>query len=721
MADANQLKIQARREEAAGDYAQASRLYRRALSAMAEKDDLPDPSLLVRVADLDYRQDDSDGALEYYRRAVEEYAEQGLITNAIAVCNKILRVYPDCVECYRRLADLHLDVGLAAEARQNLMRYADRAWDPDAPSSVLDAMRDFLARTPDQDVALRLASHLADLDREEEGIEVLQEIWEMRTQADADVESLERRAREIQPGLDLSTWAADEDEEEDGAGPARPSADEEVAETDVAAVGNGRDLSGEPGAMEEPDPAEAPSPEPDEAGAGEPSLWGRVVSFGGVETPEAGPGEASPAGTPGAGDGTEEDETRPWEAEEAPVDPAAGAALEPSRRREADEVPASAGSRVREDAAAPTGPRHDERELELVASYRERFTEVAAVGPSNGNTPSAGAAPREQSEEQAMDDRDRGNESVATGTSWWEEDDLGTSGGASPEEGREAPGAPDDDVGVGDAGTGDAGERGGMDARTPPPVGEGDDELGEEAELRRGLELVDEMLEVQPDSLKLRERKVRYARRLGDRDTLVDAFLDLAERLAQEDSRRSARALYREVLELDPENEAAEAGLARLDVGELEDKRQSGKRAGAGHGTPEAATPGEQEARRELGMRLWTEFENSIREMPWLHAATQAYQATGPESLPPLEAFEMLAHYLMARGRDRDAAQILSRSLELAGDEDEKMADVLYYLGVAHEKLGEEGRAEEYFRRLESVDPEFSRVRSAIRDTGDEG
>ena len=260
-----------------------------------------------------------------------------------------------------------------------------------------------------------------------------------------------------------------------------------------------------------------------------------------------------------------------------------------------------------------------------------------------------------------------------------------------------------------------------MDARTPPPVGEGDDELGEEAELRRGLELVDEMLEVQPDSLKLRERKVRYARRLGDRDTLVDAFLDLAERLAQEDSRRSARALYREVLELDPENEAAEAGLARLDVGELEDKRQSGKRAGAGHGTPEAATPGEQEARRELGMRLWTEFENSIREMPWLHAATQAYQATGPESLPPLEAFEMLAHYLMARGRDRDAAQILSRSLELAGDEDEKMADVLYYLGVAHEKLGEEGRAEEYFRRLESVDPEFSRVRSAIRDTGDEG
>jgi tetratricopeptide (TPR) repeat protein len=252
-----------------------------------------------------------------------------------------------------------------------------------------------------------------------------------------------------------------------------------------------------------------------------------------------------------------------------------------------------------------------------------------------------------------------------------------------------------------------------------PAGGGGDEALGEEAELRRGLELVDELLEVQPDSLELRERRLRYARRLGDREVLVETCLDLAELLAKEEERRSARVLYRRVLELDPDNQAAESGLARLDVGELEEKRQSGKRAGAAGGAQTASTPEEQEARRELGMRLWTEFENSIREMPWLHAATQAYQSAGPDALPPLEAFEMLAHYLMARDRHRDAADVLVRALELSDAGDEEMQDILYYLGVAHRKMGDRERAEEYFERLAGVDPEFARVRAELPDESD--
>ncbi len=218
------------------------------------------------------------------------------------------------------------------------------------------------------------------------------------------------------------------------------------------------------------------------------------------------------------------------------------------------------------------------------------------------------------------------------------------------------------------------------------------------------------------------ERKVRYARRLGDRDELVGAYMELADAMAERGSRRGARLLYNQVLELDEGNQQAEAGLGRLDRGELEQKRQTGKRAGAAHATPRDPSPEEKEARRHLGMRLWTEFEKAVQEMPWLHAATQTYQSTSPEAAPPVEAFEMLAHYLISRDRCREAADILEQAVKVADRSDEEIADALYYLGVAHERLGESEKAAEYFRRLDEVDHEFASVRQWLpgNDEGSE-
>lgn len=703
MADANELKIQARREEAAGDYEQASRLYLEALSAMDEGGNLSDPSLLVRVADLEYRQDDRESALDYYLQAVDEYADQGLITNAIAVCNKILRVFPDQVECHRRLADLHMAVGLTAEARQNLLRFAEEAWDPEAPGRVLEAMRSFLGRTPDQEVALEYASRLQEAGRDEEALDALESVWEERTRAGADVGALKRKAEKIH---------------------SEASAESLSRETEDEAVG---EMAGdEAGGAVASETDEEPPAEP---AAGEPPAREAVA---------AGLDEDAAADVPAAGAGEDPEQAAAELVSEPGLDNGGDAWSEDPDVSRSPEEPEPEFVR----GGVPDAP---DRQLELVASYRERFIEVhrppegQEAAPSNGapvDLPdaAAGEAPSAEIEEttrpptpdtrhgaggdadsrsrsreeeimEELNELDRASDVDASDETsddggGWEEDDLPTlddepRGSDAPSAGQ---GASDD---VGAAG---------------PELPAGEEELGEEAELRRGLELVDEMLEVQPENLELRERKLRYARRLGDRETLVAASLDFADALAKEGARRSARALYRQVLELDPENQAAESGLARLDVGELEEKRQSGKRAGAAHATPEAASPEEQEARRELGMRLWTEFENSIREMPWLHAATQAYQATGPDALPPMETFEMLAHYLVARGRYRDAAEILERALELSGESDEEVADILYYLGRAHEKLGEDDRAAEYYERLESVDPDFARVRSTLGD-----
>jgi tetratricopeptide (TPR) repeat protein len=740
MADANELKIQARREEAAGDYEQASRLYLEALSAMDEGGNLSDPSLLVRVADLEYRQDDRESALDYYLQAVDEYADQGLITNAIAVCNKILRVFPDQVDCHRRLADLHMAVGLTAEARQNLLRFADEAWDPEAPERVLEAMRSFLDRTPDQEVALEYASRLQEAGRDREAIDALESVWEERTRAGADVEALKRKAEEIHSGATVASWSRETEDEGTGEGAAEETAGagedalEPAADGEPARVDVGEELSGRRPAAS----ATADSDPPADAAP---------ADAGGPAGHEPAAELAAERGLDNGGD--------VW-------------SREPNGRRSAEQEQGREFAR----GGVPAAP---ERELELVASYRERFIEVhrppegrgpapsnGAAGPADRPGAVAGEAPSAEVEEttrsptpqpldaaggdagtrsetreeeimEELDELGRADDvdeaAGASDGSGWDEDDLPTLDDEpdGPDAGFGGGGSPAD----GGAGLDDRPEQASRPERPGPTAGDGpdgglgagnpsmpsgDEELGEEAELRRGLDLVDEMLEVQPDNLELRERKLRYARRLGDRETLVRASLEFADALAKDGARRSARALYRRALELDPENQAAESGLARLDVGELEEKRQSGKRAGATHATPEAASPEEQEARRELGMRLWTEFENSIREMPWLHAATQAYQSTGPDALPPLETFEMLAHYLVARGRYRDAAEILERALGLSGEGDEEAADILYYLGRAHEMLGEDDRAGEYYERLERVDPDFARVSATLGD-----
>lgn len=237
-------------------------------------------------------------------------------------------------------------------------------------------------------------------------------------------------------------------------------------------------------------------------------------------------------------------------------------------------------------------------------------------------------------------------------------------------------------------------------------------ELGEKAELRRGLQLLDELLELTPDNMDLRRRKVAYARRLADDATLGESYLALAEGMAERGSRRSARILYEQVLSLDEDNETALAGLARLDAVELQEKRRQG---GSESDLPQAR-PADRAARAELGQSLWQEFEMTIRELPWLHAATQSFQAVEADRQPAPETFLMMAHYFMARDRYDQAAEVLAAALELSERDDAELVDILYYLGVARQRQGDQSAADQLFARVAAVDADF---RESLEILGD--
>src|SRR5438876_1572125 len=93
-----------------------------------EEDGDPNPDLAIfnRIGDLYLKVREPAQAADYYDQAVDKYAELGFHNNAIAMCNKVLRNAPGRQTTYLKLAKLYASKGFMAEAKQNFVEYAER-------------------------------------------------------------------------------------------------------------------------------------------------------------------------------------------------------------------------------------------------------------------------------------------------------------------------------------------------------------------------------------------------------------------------------------------------------------------------------------------------------------------------------------------------------------------------------------------------------------------
>jgi tetratricopeptide (TPR) repeat protein len=82
--------------------------------------------------------------------------------------------------------------------------------------------------------------------------------------------------------------------------------------------------------------------------------------------------------------------------------------------------------------------------------------------------------------------------------------------------------------------------------------------------LAHARDLVDEVLRLDPNSVRHRQKAVEFAFKAGDKAKLVDAYLELADALLRSDLPEKARAVYARVAEHDPKNERAKAALSML-------------------------------------------------------------------------------------------------------------------------------------------------------------
>ena len=166
MAKLEQLKAEARRHEAEGDRRRALHLYERAIRQMQKSDDvLADPRLYLRVADLTYESGEEEEAVGYYEEAAAEYAEQGLINNAIAVWTRVVELFPSYVDCHRRLAHLFLDLNLQREAREKLQTYVEVLRGKGDAERAVEGLEEYLARVNDPEARELLESVRAGSDQ----------------------------------------------------------------------------------------------------------------------------------------------------------------------------------------------------------------------------------------------------------------------------------------------------------------------------------------------------------------------------------------------------------------------------------------------------------------------------------------------------------------------------------------------------------------------------
>ena len=118
-------------------------------------------------------------AVDHYERAVDLYSEGGFFNNAIALCNKILRNAPGRNSIYYKLGKISAKKGFTNDAKQNFLEYADRMQKAGRLDEAFRALKEFADLCPDQDdIRLMLADQLVKKDRKGEAIEQLQTLYE---------------------------------------------------------------------------------------------------------------------------------------------------------------------------------------------------------------------------------------------------------------------------------------------------------------------------------------------------------------------------------------------------------------------------------------------------------------------------------------------------------------------------------------------------------------
>jgi tetratricopeptide (TPR) repeat protein len=503
----NKLKEAARKYEQREEWRRAIDVYLQAIKEAEEAGEgSQDPALYNRVGDLELKAGDTVSGLRAYEQAAELYAEQGFFNNAIALCQKILRVNPGRTDTYLRLAQLNARKNFVGEAKKNLLEYIERQSAVGQLDIAFNAVKIFADQfSANPDIRLMLVELLRTTSRFKEAKEQLEKLaGELEARGDS---SGAQRTREQLHALD----------DEERAAPASRAGDLIFLDTGIPFVPPGtqdsvsgppaEDLTFEPTSLgevtaEEPLPPGTPgwdaALEPVEGldlGSTEPAAPNDLPALDfsprGAELPELDIQD----GTFDLVSSGLDDDAGIW------VEGASGSALDdPGRLESVEGLDAAPFDDVGSLDVSPL-PVQDKADM----MYLQLEDAVAESDPSLGVDPGVALLQRAR--------------------------EIFNSG--DPAGGRLA-------------------------FEEALRHFEGEERWNE------ALQVAADLVRLAPDDIAGYQKQVEIAYRTGDRSALIAAYLELAEALVRLDAVDHSVHVYRHILQHDPENEAALAALELL-------------------------------------------------------------------------------------------------------------------------------------------------------------
>lgn len=776
-----------------------------------EGDPNPDLSVFNRIGDLYLKVKDPALAADYYDRAVDKYAELGFHNNAIAMCNKVLRNAPGRQNTYLKLAKLYAAKGFMGAAKQNFVEYAERMHKGGKIQQAFAALKEF-ADLSGEGAHLResLEEHLRMY-----GAPDRRSVAGTAPPAKASQEDLSKSGRRKTSSLVfLDVDAPSLPKTHPGARAAPTAPPPAPAPKPAPEPEPEPEAEAEPvvGSLVEPTTAEPESSleiestnlveglEPTGGGtlegfettstefrevrleAGEvPSLRDEVTAEDVAPLPELEPTVPEDAGAAGA-----ELEVEPLADREVDIEPVPevvpkrpGAAPPPKLKPPRFEPPKVKPVVPRRPAAPPAAPVTGSRKaivevppLELEPDFDTATTDEAHDVDDQPLVieeapPPAAIAPTGR-RSAAIDLGLDGvvNQGDETGSLVFEEIEAPAKPTIEELEGRVADDPDDPGVhrALGEALI-EAGERErGIEELELATAG-----FENRGNLAQAQALVDEILRLDPNSVRHRQKQVEFAFKSGDKAKLIDAYLELADTLLRGDLPEKARAVYQRVAEHDAGNERAKAALAMLaPVAPPPPPKPAGKRgarATEGKTAPrdakmkvrhetaedgdfvdlgamilsddlperdtrmkvadEEPTGDEEKDFQEMLARFKqgidenideTDFQShydlgvAFKEMGLLDEAIAELQKALRAPEGRLRSSEALGVCFIEKGAYVVAESILRRALDLPSSGDQERLGILYWLGRALEEQGKRVEARELYGRVFAVDIRFRDV-----------
>jgi tetratricopeptide (TPR) repeat protein len=710
-------------------------VYVELLAEMEKEPGEMDVALFNRVGDLMAKAGNVAEAVDYYEKAVDHYTEGGFFNNAIALCSKILRSSPGRATVYYKLGKISAKKGFKADAKKNFLEYADRMQKGGKVDEAFRALGEFADLVPeDTDVRLMLSDQMLKAGKQKEAIEHLQVLHEQfdREGNTSEAQATAGRLQAIDPNIEPRKAGAS------------------AGESGAAKGGDDLvflDLGDSPQAQNQ-----------------RLSIAKRLTSQGMKPMDAEAAKKATPPSTP--------------KVAPPPAPPPPPMVVEKAPPSVMDEAPADSGALEIESTslASDSGGAVDGGGLEIESTSMAEPEEAASAGGTLDFIMPGGDEPAAETPSVDIPLMDLGEPATASAPADevpLMEADLELDIPSAPPAPRPSTliakksvevlaavveGAPEDWAAHRELAEAmlEAGNRDGGIRELEVSM------LGYERanDLTAAMSVVEEIVRIDPSSVKHHQKRVEFAYRANDRPQLVEAYLALADALFRNGQVDKSRSIYQRVLELSPDDIRAQAALSTMPEPAApavpDRKTPTGKAtppAAAGRPTPvaddsfvnlgdwlredegpkdtrmkveEEEPTGNEEAdfadmlkKFKQGVAENVEAEDyqshydlgvAFKEMGLIDEAIAEFQKALRGPTNRVRTYEAIGNCFMEKGQHGMAATILGRALADKGLSDDQLVGVLYLLGRANEATGKTEEALAYYQRVFVVDIQFQDV-----------